>query len=489
MPTPFQHFAYQLPMRDWLASRDSAALFVSPGMGKSVVILERLANLISSGESNRALIVAPKRVVTCTWPTQIAKWKHSSWMQVADLRTPKGVAQWERGDFDIALINYDQLASIDRNIACRACKGKMPKVITCEECDGDGTREIHSPGMVEKLMRKRKGLPVDTIVFDELDFAKNPSSKRINAIRPYLAEFFPRRIGLTGTPCPNDYQDIFAQIRLLDDGQRLGKSFAQFRQNYFEQADYMGYRYKLRAGAKEIIDAKISDLALVMLGDDYLDIPETRAEDIEVTLPADARKAYKTLEKELLLELAKSDVVALNAAALATKLLQLTGGCVYDEHGEPHTIHTAKLKALEKLRKQHGNEPILVLVAYKHEMALVLKSIPGSRQFHEKDLEDWRAGKIRTWVANCQQMSHGIDGLQDGGRIAVWYTLTYSNGRYLQTNARLIRTGQSSKTIVYRLIAAGTIDEAVAESLREKDDTQKGLLNALKALQMLTSTT
>lgn len=314
--------------------------------------------------------------------------------------------------------------------------------------------------------------------------AKNPTSKRFNALRPYLP-LFKKRVGLTGTPIPNNYLDLFAQIRMLDDGVRLGKSFHQYQRTYFE-SDFMGYKWSLRPGSKEIIDQKIADLALVMLGDDYLDIPTCSTVEVEVSLPPDAKAAYKTLEKELLLELEKSDVVALSAATLANKLLQMTSGSVYaEDKSVVHEIHSAKIDALKKLRKKHGKEPMLVLVGYKHESARILKAIPGSRMFDEKDLGAWQRGEIHTWLADYRSLSHGVDGIQKGGRIAVWMTLPWSNEGYMQTNARVVRTGQSNETIVYRIVAPGTLDDAVAESLREKSDTQSGMFNALKALQKL----
>jgi hypothetical protein len=284
---------------------------------------------------------------------------------------------------------------------------------------------------------------------------------------------------------PNNYLDLWGQIRLLDDGERLGRSFHHYKRTYFQQTDYMGYQFGLRPGAKEKIDAKLADLALTMLGDDWLDVPTCESIDVEVKLPPSAVAEYKKMEKELLIELEKSDVVALNAATLAGKLLQITGGAVYDEFRGVHHVHDAKIDALKKLRKQHGKEPMLVLCAFKHESARVLEAIPGSRMFDEKDLAAWQRGEIHTWVADARSLSHGLDGLQQSCRIAVWMTLTYSNETYLQTNARLVRTGQSQETKIYRLLVPGSLDDCVAECLRVKSDTQTGLLHALRALQQI----
>ena len=472
-------------MLDWLKSRDRSALFCSPGLGKTVVTLDAIAERIATGESRAALIVSPLRVTTITWPNQIAFWDHSKWMKIAHLRTPEGWDRWKRGDFDVALINPEQLPTIERRVKCRRCKGDLIESLDCGDCE-DGFVVQRNVGAVERMFKGTKTSHVDTLVIDELSLAKDPTSKRFRSLWPWL-ERFQYRIGLTGTPVPNNYLDLWGQIRLLDDGQRLGRSFHHYKQLYFQQADYMGYSYTLRPGAKEIIDGKLADLALTMLGDDWLDVPTCESIDVEVKLPPAAVADYKKLEKELLIELEKSDVVALNAATLAGKLLQITSGAVYDDQKGVHHVHDAKIEALKKLRKKHGKEPILVLCAFKHESARVLEAIPGSRMFDEKDLAAWQRGEIHTWVANCASLSHGIDGIQKGGRIAVWMTLTYSNEMYLQTNARLVRTGQSRETLVYRLIVPGSVDDAVCEALRTKSDTQTGLLHALKNLQKIAS--
>lgn len=449
MTTAFRPFDYQVTMDEWTHERPSFGFFVSPGMGKTVVTLRVLHDRILSGQSRGALIVAPIRVCSVTWPNQIALWSHSSWMRVAHLRTAEGLKAWHDGTAEVYLVNPEQL-----------------------------------PKLVPLMFKGKKRAPVDTIVFDEISLAKNPSSKRFNALRPYLPKFFKERIGLTGTPVPNNYLDLFAQVRLLDDGERLGRSFHHYKQSYFT-SDYMGYTWTIKPGAKEIIDAKIADLCLVMLGDDYLDVPTCNTEDVAVALPPEAKAQYKELQKELLLELDKSDVVALNMATLSNKLLQLTGGSIYGEDRIVNHVHHAKLDALLKLRKAHKREPLLVLTAFKHESARILAAIPGAVMFHENLIPAWQRGEIHTMVADPRSLSHGIDGLQVGGRIAVWFTLTWSQETYLQTNARLVRTGQSSETIIYRLICPATIDDAVAEALRVKSDTQSGLLHALKALQLL----
>jgi superfamily II DNA or RNA helicase len=450
MTETFRPFDYQVPMVEHLLANDRAALFVSPGKGKTVVTLTALDTLATCGQLRGALIVAPLRVCSITWPAQVARWAHTSWMRVANLRTAEGLQAWLDGTADIYLINSELL-----------------------------------PNRLPLMFPKRKTFvcPVDTLVIDELSLAKNPQSKRFKALQKHLGAI-PRRWGLTGTPIPNNYLDLWMQVRMLDDGKRLGKTFGSYKDEHFYPADYMGYTFKLITGAKEQIDRRLSDLALVMVGDPN-DLPSSSFIDIPAALPPAARKQYKTLEKEMLAEIADGEITAPSAGVLVNKLLQMTSGAVYDEDRNVLPVHDAKLDALRGLLDKHKGEPVLILTAFKHESARILAAIPEARMFDELLLRDWQDGRIPVWVADPRSLSHGIDGLQKSCRIAIWCSLTYSHETYVQTNARLIRTGQTAETIIYRIICPGTIDDAVAEALRDKSDTQTGMLHAVRALQRM----
>jgi superfamily II DNA or RNA helicase len=451
MTEAFRPFEYQIPMVDHLLANDRAALFVSPGKGKTVVTLTALDVLATCGQLRGALIVAPLRVCSITWPAQVARWAHTSWMRVANLRTAEGLQAWLDGTADIYLINSELL-----------------------------------PNRLPLMFPKRKTFdcPVDTLVIDELSLAKNPQSKRFKALFKHLGGIT-RRWGLTGTPIPNNYLDLWMQVRMLDDGKRLGKTFSSYKEEHFYPADYMGYTFKLVTGQKEKIDRRLADLALVMVGDPN-DLPSSSFIDIPAALPPAARKQYKTLEKEMLAEIADGEITAPSAGVLVNKLLQVTSGAVYDEDRNVLPVHTAKLDALRTLLDKHKGEPVLILTAFKHESARILAAIPEARMFDEMMLGEWQDGHIPVWVADPRSLSHGIDGLQKSCRIAIWCSLTYSHETYVQTNARLIRTGQTAETIIYRIIAPGTIDDAVAEALRDKSDTQTGMLHAVRALQRMT---
>jgi superfamily II DNA or RNA helicase len=451
MTETFEHFNYQIPMVEHLLANDRAALFVSPGKGKTVVTLTALDVLATCGQLRGALIVAPLRVCSITWPAQVARWSHTSWMRVVNLRTAEGLQAWLDGSADIYLINSELL-----------------------------------PNRLPLMFPKKKTFvcPVDTLVIDELSLAKNPQSKRFKALHKHLGAIT-RRWGLTGTPIPNNYLDLWMQVRMLDDGKRLGKTFSEYRNENFYPADYMGYTYKLVTGQKEKIDRRLADLALVMVGDPS-DLPASSIIDIPATMPPVARKQYKTLEKEMLAEIADGEITAPSAGVLVNKLLQLTSGAVYDEDRNVLPVHDAKLDALRGLLNKHGGEPVLILTAFKHESARIIAAIPEARMFNEMMLGEWQDGRIPVWVADPRSLSHGIDGLQKSCRIAIWCSLTYSHETYVQTNARLIRTGQTAETIIYRIICPGTIDDAVAEALRDKSDTQTGMLHAVRALQRMT---
>jgi SNF2 family DNA or RNA helicase len=484
--TPFD---YQERMINWLLQHRQAALFCSPGLGKTGVTLAAYEDYNLAG-SKGMLIVAPLRVIGITWPKEVKKWDFCKHWVVANLRTPEGIRHWQKGTADIYLINSEMLPTREVRTKCPDCKDESGKRETCIECNGDGkiTRKHH--GFVAKYLKgkKKSELPVDVLLIDEISLAKSHTSKRFNALRMYRS-MFKAIWGLTGTPAPNSYIDLFAQIRILDDGQRLGVSPNEYKRIYFEACGTSQFaKFKLRKGAKEMIENRLSDLCLTLLSDDYLDVPTCNYTDHEIHLPTKAKAEYDVMKKELLLEIESGEIEALNAAALTAKLLQITGGQVYDVDRKVHTLHDAKIKALKEILKRHKGEPVLVFTQFKHERARILQEIPEARRFHERDLPDWQAGKIPVWVADSKSVSHGIDGIQDGGHIAIWMTLTYSNETYVQANARLVRTGQSFNTIIYRIIAMGTVDEAVAEALREKDGQQQGLFAALKALQALENT-
>jgi len=440
-PLPHQRLAI-----DFLEANPITMLAMGCGLGKTSATLKFASDMMLDGTSKGVLVVAPLRVVNMTWPAEREKWSAFHWLPMYSLRTEEGKAAWNRGVAAVYLINYDML------------------------------QQFAAWGLA-----KRKTIPVDTVVWDEVGFSKSPTSKRINAVRPFRP-FFVRHIGLTGTLASQGYLDLFAMYRLLDGGQRLGKHFTHYRSNYFD-SDYMGYNWTLRSGAKERIQELISDITLVLRTEDYLNIPETVHVDIDVTLPPPLRKQYDELEKKLLLTIDEREIVASNAAVLSGKLLQFVSGAVYDGNRDVVKIHDLKIDALRKL-KEKLKKPMLVVVSYLHEKERIVESIPGAELFSEERLDAWNAGKIPMWVIHPKSCGHGLC-LEQGSSSVVWFTFTHSRELFDQTNARLIRTGQTEITTIYRIMGVDTYDWCVSESLRDLGDSQKGLMNSLRSLKRL----
>lgn len=418
---------YQRLIREHLLTNDRAAVFAGLGLGKTASTLSAL-----NADPCTALIVAPLRVATLTWPNEIKKWDEFRWMRVESLRDgpPSGKA-------DIYLLNFESLH-------------KLKDLSFC-----------------------------DTVIFDELTRAKNPRSKRIKALRPLFKNH--RRWGLTGTPRPNSLLELFGQIRLLDDGHRLGPSYDQFKRTWFNPTDYMEYNWAPNAGAEDAIYSRISDLAITLRSSDYLDIADTITEDIEIALPPEARGSYEELEKELLVEIKGSDVVAQNAANLVGKLHQIASGTVYDENRGVVHVHSGKVNALRVLLKQLGSERALIATNYIHERERICAEIPGlvdSSKF-KGDIEDaWNSGKIRHLVADPRSLGHGLN-LQQGGRTVIWFSPTWSRELYDQFNGRVARKGQQNVPQVSHLIASGTIDDCVMETLRTRGNEQAQMMAIL----------
>ena len=432
---------YQKLMRDFLVNHDRAAGFCGVGIGKTASTLSAIASLKAMGEIRNALIVAPLRVATLTWPNEVRKWETFSGMSVCNLR---------REPFrkaDLYTINYESLH-------------RLPSLDA-----------------------------FDVIVFDELTRAKNPASSRINDLRAKLDPGL-RRWGLTGTPRPNSLLELFAQVRLLDDGQRLGRSYDLFRRTWFTPEDWNEYRWIPKPDAEKRIYEKIADLAITLRSSDYLHIPETIVEDVEVALPKDAHALYRELERELLVMLEDKEIVALNAAVLVNKLLQVCSGCVYDQGKTPVDVHVGKVHALKRTLTEIAPDRAIIATNYIHERARICAAVPGAVDGHmfRGDIEDaWNSGKIKYLVADARSLGHGLN-LQGGGRTVIWFSPTYSRELYDQFNARVIRKGQKDVTRIYRIICPGTIDDAVLETLRVRGDEQTEMLAILSNLRLMGAT-
>lgn len=319
------------------------------------------------------------------------------------------------------------------------------------------------------------------IVIDELSSFKNPQAKRFRALRKVIP-LVKRVVGLTGTPSPNGMMDLWAEVYLLDQGERLGKTLGAYREKYFRPGarnGYVVYKWEPYRNAQKEIEAKISDICISMSAADYLKLPERIDNIIPVQLSSAEMQAYKTMESEQLLQIEDEDIAALNAAAVMTKLLQIANGSVYSVDGGIVRIHDAKLEALAEIIDTTDG-PVLVFYSYKHDLAAIQGKIKDARVLNTaQDIADWNAGKVQVLLAHPASVGYGLN-LQEGGHVIVWYGLTWSLELYQQANARLYRQGQEKPVIIHHLIAEGTVDEEAMQALQHKDTSQAALLAALK---------
>lgn len=454
----FNRLPYQDLIHDHLVERDRAALFAGIGLGKTASTLSAFQTLRAEGAVRSMLVVAPMRVANLTWPNEIRKWDAFAGLKVERLRD---VNDKPSGKAHVYLTNYDRLLKTVRK--------PIPNTNPQEY-------EYESVPRLSDLSF------CDVVCFDELTRAKNPASAQINALRPLLRDH--RRWGLTGTPRPNSLLELFAQVRLLDDGKRLSPSFAAFRDTYFDAEDYNGYNYVPKPGAEEKIYRKIHDLALTLKSSDYLDIPDTVEEDINVPLPKAAHAVYRQLERELMVLVNEKEVNAVNAAVLVGKLLQICGGAVYSTHETGRSvvpIHDAKLGALKRLLVDLNGESAIIFCNFVHERERILAAVEGavSAADFKGDLEDaWNSKRIKYLVADPRSMGHGLN-LQAGGRNTIWFSPNHSRELYDQANGRTARKGQLDVPRVYRITCPGTIDDCVIETLRERGDEQASMMTIL----------
>jgi len=293
-----------------------------------------------------------------------------------------------------------------------------------------------------------------------------------------------RLVGLTGTPAPNGYMDLWSEIYLLDRGERLGKTITAYRQEYFYNFQRPGFQlYSIRNGSQELINQKIKDICISMKAKDYLNLKEPLYINVPAVLSKEEMQSYKEMEKEAILELGDETITALSAAAVATKLLQIANGAVYDNNGTYVNIHDRKLDVLEDLIEGANGNPVLVFYNFKHDYSRIMEKFPKARKLEtSKDIEDWNKGKVPIMLAHPASTGHGLN-LQDGGNHIIWFGLNWSLELYQQANARLHRQGQTEGVIIHHIITEGTMDDRVLQVLQGKTDRQESLLEALKALK------
>lgn len=424
-------------------------LFLEMGLGKTVITLSALRRLrFDQFSIRRVLVIAPKKVAEGTWMAEAAKWEQ------------------------LKLLRFSPVMG---SAAARI-------------------RALHSPADVYVISRDnvvwlvnqyRNAWPFDVVVVDELSSFKNASSKRFKALKSVLPHIS-RLVGLTGTPAPNGLTDLWAQIYLLDRGQRLGKTLTWYREAFFSHNQY-AHEYKLLPGAEEKIRDAIKDICISLSAADYLQMPPLMTNDIPVMLDDKIKAQYRKMERELLLEIDEQTITAATAAVLTGKLLQLCAGAVYDTAGGIAEVHDCKLQALAELVESLGGQHALLFYGYRHDVPRIEAALKAAvphiriRQLDgAADCDAWNQGEADILLAHPASCAFGLN-LQAGGRHVIWYGLTWSLELYQQANARLYRQGQPYPVIIHRLLVSGGMDESVADALEGKRGTQDALMTALKA--------
>lgn len=390
-------------------------------------------------------MIAPLRVASQTWPTEIKKWDHL-----------KG-------------LSYSVAVGTEKERIDALKKQSTLYIINRENVDW----LVHKSGIPFQF---------DMVVIDELSSFKSYGAKRFKSllkVRPSVK----RIVGLTGTPSSNGLMDLWAEFRILDLGQRLGRYISHYRNTYFKpdkRNAQIIFSYKPLPSAEEEIYKQISDITISMKSTDYLTMPEYVSNEVFVTLSEKEWKLYSDFKEDMVANLGDEEIDAVNAAALSGKLLQMANGAVYDSENKAHVIHDKKLDALEDLIEGANGKPVLVAYWYKHDLERIKERFPVRQIQSSKDIEDWNNGKIPIAVIHPASAGHGLN-LQSGGSTLIWFGLTWSLELYQQTNARLYRQGQNETVVIHHIIAKDTIDEDVIVALTRKEKTQASLIDAVKA--------
>lgn len=461
---------YQRAVVEHIIDNKFCGVFLEMGLGKTVSTLTAINYLMNDYcEINKCLVVAPKRVAESVWEEEAENWEHLRHLRFSKVigNERQRVAALMK-QADIYLVSRDNVAWL-----CAFYGGAK--------------------------------LPFDMLVIDELSSFKSYKSIRFKALRA-SRPFFKRAVGLTGTPAPNGYIDLWAQLYLIDRGERLEKTITRYRERYFRPGKTNGhivYNYNLMNDSEYLINKKIEDICISMKASDYIQMPFKTDNYIKLRMPDAVYEQYKSFEKEKVLELLNQtetveeqdengesvfvekpvEINVVNAASLSGKLLQFANGAVYDDDRIVHEVHKIKIDALEEILESNAGKSILVAWTFQHDRDRIMEYLAKyePRELKTgKDIKDWNEGKIKFMLAHPASAGHGLN-LQTGGHIIVWFGQNWSLELYQQFNARLYRQGQNEHVIIHHLIMKDTEDESVIKSLQNKDKKQEGLMQSIKA--------
>lgn len=448
----FKPRKYQQFCVDKIIDTPKLGLFLDMGLGKTAITLSAITELMQQRfEIGKVLIVAPKKVAESTWQDEIAKWP----------------------DF--------------KNLRVSTILGSAPKRLKALYANADiyVTSRDNIEWLVKHLKGESRKWPFDMMVLDESTSFKNHKTNRFKAVR-FVRHETGRIILLSGTPSPNDISELWAQIYLLDGGERLERSMSAFRNRYYDSISMMSgafNKYEVKAGAADVVLKKISDICVSMKAADYIELPGISYINQKVILTDKDAAKYKELEKHAVLELDGQEITAMSAAALSNKLLQLSNGAVYDAVHSIHTVHDAKLDTLEELIEGLHGKSALVFYSFQHDKDRILERFKGFRISEYKGAETlkaWNNRQLDILLCHPASTAYGLN-LQAGGNYVIWFGLPWSYEQYVQANARLHRQGQTERVFVYHLISEGTRDEDVIKALSFKEDGQEYVLESLKA--------
>lgn len=437
---------YQTYATNFILEHPVAAVLLEMGLGKSVITLTAIYELmLNRFEVQKVLVIAPLRVARDTWPAEIEKWEHLQGLTYS-------VAIGTEAERLAALKRPAHLYLINReNVDWLISKSNLP-------------------------------FDYDMVVIDELSSFKSHAAKRFKSllkVRPKVK----RMVGLTGTPSGNGLMDLWAEFRVLDMGQRLGRYITHYRNNFFvpdKRNQQMIFSYKPKIGAEDAIYKLISDITISMKSADFLKMPECVINEVSVSLSEEEWSVYHELREDMVVDLNNDEIDAVNAAALSGKLLQMANGAVYNEEKEVVHIHDKKLDALEDLIEGANGKPVLVAYWYNHDLQRIKKRFSVREIKTSQDIKDWNNGDIPVAVIHPASAGHGLN-IQFGGSTIIWFGLTWSLELYQQTNARLWRQGQNDTVVIHHIIAKNTIDEDVMVALRKKEKIQSALIDSVKA--------
>jgi len=439
----FRPHKYQEEAINKIIEINRCGLFLDMGLGKTVITLTAINDLMFDRFAiTKVLIIAPLKVAEDTWIKEISKWDHLT------------------------------------NLSMSLVLGDKAKRIKALETRAD-IYVINRENVSWLVTYLGRDWDFDMVVIDKLSSFKNPSASRFKSLKKVIGKSS-RVVGLTGTPNPNGYIDLWSQIYLLDGGERLGKTLSRYRDTYFtpdKRDSYRIFTYKLKAGADKLINNVISDLCVSMKAKDYLELPDKIFINHEMSLKN--RKIYDELEQEFYFEFDKgSEVTAASKSVLINKLLQLCNGAVYTDGDKYQVVHDDKLDKLEEMVESTLDSPILCFYQYKHDLDRIINRFDFAKELSQDNIDAWNKGKIKLLLTHPASSAYGLN-LQDGGNVIVWFGLPWNLELYQQANARLHRQGQRCNVFIHHLICENTVEERVLETLQRKGIVQDELLDYL----------